>query len=107
MTNLEYVAHITPILPLFHKFHMKIHEVIEDIVANKIVISATGSAETLAGPYRNDYIFVLSFNKRGDKVTKVVEFVDSKAALDFTAKIRELDHSSEHLRQTANVPLVV
>ena len=32
-----------------------------------------------------------------------MEFVDSKATLDFTAKMAELDDSSHHLRQTANV----
>lgn len=103
LTNLEYVAHITPILPLFQNFQMDVHEIIVGIDGKKAVISATGSAETAVGPYCNEYIFVLSFNEKDDNVAKIVTFVDSHVSLSITEKMAAF----HNLTQVPNAALIV
>ena len=86
---------------------MQVHEIIEDVNANELVISASGSAQTAVGPYNNEYMFVLSFNENGDKATKIVTFVDSHVALSITEKIKALNNSSQNLAHTSNTALIV
>lgn len=52
---------------------------IEDPVANKVIVYAESTADTAAGKgtYGNEYFLLFEFNEAGDKITKMVEFVDS------------------------------
>ena len=53
------------------------------------MIRAYGSAETPVGPYANEYIWVLTFDASGDKVLKILEFVDSAFSARFGSELRK------------------
>jgi len=64
-------------------------EVMEDANENKVIVWATSQAhfydEVKDGglseeewAYKGEYVFILSMNKDGDKIERIVEFVDSK-----------------------------
>ena len=85
MDSAGYIARLGKILLAMRNFQMTVGDSdwIEDTVSGRIVVQATGKAETAAGPYFGNYILILSFDSAGEKLTKVVEMVDSKTVLDF------------------------
>lgn len=89
MTNAAFRAYMGTIMPLFQSFTPTINQLVEDAAANTIAIWASSVAQTVIGEYRNEYTLLLSFNAEGDKVTKIIEFVDSAYSKEFFARLRE------------------
>ena len=77
-----------PMLPYFSDFSATIHALIADTEANTVVIHATGQAKTIAGPYNNEYIFILHLNEDATKLKYVEEFVDSFVAKENGARLK-------------------
>lgn len=75
-------------MPVFHDFHPEIHEIVEDEPGNKVMMWVSSKAQSLIGPYNNEYTILLYFNEAGDKVKKIVEFVDSAYSKDFFTRLR-------------------
>ena len=44
-------------------------------------------AQSLIGPYGNEYMILLYFNEAGDKVERIVEFIDSAYSKDFFTRL--------------------
>ena len=51
---------------------------------------------TATGPFANEYIWFLRFDDKGEKITEIVEFFDSKAATDIRAQWAEAGLLESH-----------
>ncbi|EHY55745.1 hypothetical protein ABEF92_003278 [Exophiala dermatitidis] len=87
-TNDEFRQFIEPLLPVYRGFRLSFvnddsdsdsdnSETVVDVEKRKVVLHLKSHADTDAGPYENEYYFVLSMNEAGDLVDEVVEYLDS------------------------------
>jgi ketosteroid isomerase-like protein len=81
--NQKYRASLERLIKVFSNFSLTINDVIEDREARRICMYLRARADTLAGEYINEYIWTLSFNESGTKITEVKEFVDTVMNRDF------------------------
>lgn len=51
---------------------------IVDEVNRKVVLHMESHAESISGPYENEYIFILTFNEDGTLLKGLIEFLDSE-----------------------------
>ncbi|KUI69040.1 hypothetical protein VM1G_04671 [Cytospora mali] len=85
--NAEYREYFSSVMPAFQDFQPEIHELVEDERENKVIMWASSKGQTLIGPYGNEYMLLLYFNETGDKVKKIVEFVDSGFAKEYFPRL--------------------
>lgn len=76
-------------MPLFKDFNPVIHQLVEDESANTVAIWCSSTADTVIGPYGNEYVLVLYFNEAGDKVERLIEFVDTEYSKSFFGRLRK------------------
>ena len=87
--NVAFGEHISRLRDVMQKFPVTAKEVMEDEAKNMVIVHATSQAHfheefkddeisSEEWMYRGEYIFMLTMNESGDKVRKVVEFLDSK-----------------------------
>ncbi|KAF2128091.1 hypothetical protein P153DRAFT_405351 [Dothidotthia symphoricarpi CBS 119687] len=62
-------------------------DTIVDVEARRVVLHCTNRADTDAGKYRNEYVFILTINEDSRHVDKVVEFIDAAYTMDFKRRI--------------------
>lgn len=55
----------------------------------RVVCYSTLDSTTVVGPYQSEYVWFLRFDDSGDKITEIVEFVDSKATAEILSRVRE------------------
>ena len=77
-----------PMLPYFRDFKATIHGIVTDTLQDKVVIHASSKAATIAGPYNNEYMFILHLNEAGTQLKMVEEYVDSFRAKEQNWKLR-------------------
>ena len=77
------------LLPVFRNFSLTQHDIIEDLEARKIVLWLTARADTAAGEYRNEYIWILTFDESGNKVVDSKEYVDAIVNKEFFPKLSQ------------------
>jgi hypothetical protein len=88
MSNEFYVPNFTNnFAPYVRNYKFIINDLIEDEKANKVVIWGNSTSETDVGPYDNEYVLMLHFNEAGDKITRMLEFVDSNLSMVFIPKL--------------------
>jgi hypothetical protein len=88
LSNEEFAAQLSKIKGVIVKFAVKVKEVMEDPVQNRVMIWADGeptwanecmddglSEEEWA--YRAEYMFVLSMDESEEKIERIVEFLDT------------------------------
>ena len=68
---------------------MTVIKMLSDPEAHTVVIHATGSAETPAGPYQNEYVFFLTMDEAGDELVEVEEHIDSAFIAAWYPKLLE------------------
>jgi len=88
MTNDQWAAHGLSLKEVLVAFPVTPKEVFGHEASNQVTIWATSSAvfrddvkddeDSVDWSYFGEYIFVFSFNQAGDKVERVLEFLDSK-----------------------------
>lgn len=86
-SNSEYRQYFGAVMPFFQGFEPTIHDMVEDERGNKVTIWCSSVSETAVGRYANEYMILLYFNGAGDKVERVVEFVDSAYSRSFFARL--------------------
>ena len=74
---------------MFRNFTLTAHEVLEDVGARKVVMELDARADTAAGEYVNEYMWVLAFEEGGQRVVEVKEFVDTVMQRDFWPRLKE------------------
>lgn len=85
--NTDYEAHLDRLIPIFENFSLTIEDIIEDREAHRIVMYLKARADTLAGEYRNEYMWTLDFDETGDKIIRMHEFVDAVVNKEFWPKL--------------------
>ena len=87
-SNAEFEAHIKGLREIIKSFPVTPKEVIESESDNSVVVWATSRPyfypEFMDGDdkdwdYQGEYIFVLSFEQTGERIERVLEFLDSAA----------------------------
>lgn len=87
--NATYEKSLSSLTTVFQNFHLDVHDVIEDVDARKVVMWLSARADTAAGEYVNEYMWVLDFDEKGEKIVGVKEFVDTVMQRDFWPKLQE------------------
>ena len=65
---------------------MTIKEYLAVPAERRVVCFTALDATTTVGPYKNEYVWFLRFDESGQKITEIVEFLDSKAAAEILAR---------------------
>lgn len=89
LDNAAFAEHITHLHGIIKVFPVIPKEIIEDEKQNRVVIWASGhpqfydevmNKEGAVGEweYEGEYIFIISIDESGEKIERVIEFVDSK-----------------------------
>ncbi|CZR67671.1 uncharacterized protein PAC_17570 [Phialocephala subalpina] len=97
LDNTTYEAHMNQFGAVAQAFPMTIKEIMEDQTQNRVMIWATGGAtwkdEAMDSglsaeewKFEGEWMFIFSMDESGEKIDRVVEFVDTKA----TDKLRTL-----------------
>jgi ketosteroid isomerase-like protein len=88
----EFATLLETVIPIFRDFKLSVEDdkdTIVDVEARKVVLHLRSSAKTTAGPYKNQYIFILTISEDGEKVDGVMEFLDSKYTAQFLIRLSE------------------
>lgn len=85
--NAKYRAQLEQLKPIFANFRLEAHDTFEDEGANRICMYLRARADTVAGEYVNEYVWMLDFDESGKKITRVKEFVDTVMKRDFFPKL--------------------
>lgn len=62
----------------------------------RVVARSSVEAATPVGPYKNEYVWFLTFDDSGRKVVNVTEFVDALAAKELLGRLKESGYLDEH-----------
>lgn len=73
----------------FQNFDLTLQDTIEDVEARKICMWLVARADTAAGEYVNEYIWLMEFDEGGEKITSMKEYVDTVMQRDFFPKLRD------------------
>lgn len=82
----QFVEHVMLGIPKGFNFVTDEKAPLVDESAGKVVVFAKSRAETVAGLYANEYIFVVTMDENGTKVAGVDEFADATIVKDFLPK---------------------
>jgi hypothetical protein len=82
-------AYFFSIILYFRNFTVKINNIIEEAKVNKVAVWAESTADTDIGPYKNEYMLVFYLDERGEKVERILEFVDSANSVEFSPTLRK------------------
>ncbi|KAL8993661.1 MAG: hypothetical protein Q9169_006172 [Polycauliona sp. 2 TL-2023] len=77
---------------IFRNFSLTIDELIEDSsnpVCPRICMWLSARADTAAGEYVNEYVWLLDFDGSGERIVRTKEFSDNVMARDFFPKLKE------------------
>ncbi|MCJ1263672.1 hypothetical protein MMC22_003542 [Lobaria immixta] len=82
--------------PEFKNFKFDVHNIITDTESQKVVLQANGSADTIVGPYINEYVFILHATEDGTKLKLVEEFFDSLKSVEWLEKLKAAREAKEN-----------
>ncbi len=77
---------------IFRNFSLTLDELIEDSSNPKrprICMWLSARADTAAGEYVNEYVWLLDFDESGERIIRTKEFSDNLMARDFFPKLKE------------------
>jgi hypothetical protein len=83
MNNTAYQGFISTIMPYFSNFTVTVLDTYVDEAHNRVAMQALGSAESVVGPYRNEYVVMMKMTEDQTKVWEVREFIDSEIRAAF------------------------
>ena len=84
-----YADSLTKLNAIFYNFSLKIDDLVEDTQNHRICMWLTARADTMAGEYVNEYVWLLDFDETGKKIVRSKEYSDSVMARDFFPKLKE------------------
>ncbi|KAJ1549545.1 hypothetical protein HK405_012152 [Cladochytrium tenue] len=85
--NRAYRRYFERTLPSFSRFSAEVRDICVDTAARTACLWVTSSADSVAGPYANEYFFWIRTTDDGRAVVEVREFVDSAYSLSVFKKI--------------------
>ncbi|KAL9050132.1 MAG: hypothetical protein Q9206_005207 [Seirophora lacunosa] len=83
-----YTRSLTGLRTIFRNFTLTVDELIEDAGGQRICMWLSARADTEAGEYVNEYVWLLDFDEGGRKIVRTKEYSDSVMARDFFPKLR-------------------
>jgi len=86
--NTTYSSSLKKLTAIFHNFSLTINDLIEDKDAQRICLWLSAKADTLAGEYVNEYMWLLDFDAEGE-ILSSKEFSDSVMEREFYPKLRD------------------
>jgi hypothetical protein len=86
--NITYHRSLLKLRAIFHNFSITIKDLLEDHEANRICLSLNARADTMAGEYVNEYMWLLDFDETGKKITLSQEYSDTVMERDFFPKLK-------------------
>ncbi|MCJ1478853.1 hypothetical protein MMC13_007537 [Lambiella insularis] len=87
-SNAAYEARLRFILPAFHNFSLAVQDTLEDVAARKVCMWLYARADSRAGEYCNEYVWMMDFDE-GGRLLAVREYVDTAMQRDFFPRLRE------------------
>lgn len=85
--NAQYFSSLQKLRAVFHNFSLTVNDLLEDKDAGRICMWLGAKADTAAGEYINEYMWLLDFDADG-KILTSKEFSDSVMERDFSPKLR-------------------
>lgn len=85
--NTTYHSSLQKLVSVFHNFSLTTNDLLEDVGARRISLWLSARADTLAGEYVNEYVWLLDFDGEG-KIVGSREFSDSVMERDFWPKLK-------------------
>ena len=102
-SNVEYEDTLATKFAAFKDMKLEINDVTVDTMKQRSTVHSshiwTQSTAGQLWDWPMEFIWILDLNKEGDKVTRILEFVDTHAAMTFGNKIKQGDidgHASSH-----------
>ncbi|KEF56062.1 uncharacterized protein A1O9_07643 [Exophiala aquamarina CBS 119918] len=83
----RHIEFLMPLVPDGFKVNARYKEPMVDEAARKVAVFAKCSANTVAGPYHNEYIFIIHLNEDGTLADKVEEFLDSSLVRELESRL--------------------
>ena len=87
--NAAYEQSLRWVITAFRNFSLTVQDIVEDVQARKICLWLVARADTAAGEYVNEYMWLMDFDESGEKITSMKEYVDAIMQRDFFPKLRE------------------
>ena len=75
--NTTYFNSLIKLRAIFHNFSLVINDLLEDKDNRRICMSLSARADTAAGEYVNEYMWLLDFDESGTKITRSKEYSDT------------------------------
>ena len=92
MTNEQWAGHLRAVQPILATLAVTPKEIYEHEGSNQVTVWATSDAKFreeakgedggLEWRYCGEYVFILFFEEAGDRIERVVEFMDSKRVVE-------------------------
>lgn len=83
LNNTAYRGYFSGILPYFKNFNVTVMDAYVDEQANRVALQASSTAESVIGPYANEYVLMMKMTECQTQVVEIREFVDSEASAMF------------------------
>ena len=75
-------------IPLFKNMRFHVLSMIVDEKQSKVCVHAKSEADSVIGPFGNEYSMFLTMTEDHEQVVEVLEFVDSKYSDEFLVRLR-------------------
>ena len=112
MTNEQFAAHLSSLKTMVAHLPVTPKEIFEHEGSNQVTIWATSNAtfreeakdedSGIDWSYHGEYIFILSLNPAGDKIERIVEFLDSKRVVEVGELIKRARHNLAMRKEKEN-----
>jgi hypothetical protein len=83
LNNTAYKEFISSIIPYFDNYTVTVTDTYVDEVQNRVAMQALGSADSVVGPYRNEYVIMMKMTSDQSEVWEIREFIDSEVRAAF------------------------
>jgi len=85
--NATYFSSLQKLRAISHNFSLTINDLLEDKEKRRICMQLSARADTVAGEYVNEYIWLYDFDDNG-KIVVAKEFLDSVMEREFYPKLK-------------------
>ncbi|MCJ1449881.1 hypothetical protein MMC28_000209 [Mycoblastus sanguinarius] len=86
--NATYANSLHNLRAIFQNFSLTVNDLLEDKEARRICLYLSARADTMAGEYINEYMWLLDFDESGKKILQSKEYSDTAVARDFYPKLQ-------------------
>ena len=83
LNRTAYITYFSSLLPFFDNFTVTVTGQYVDEERNQVALQAFSKADSVLGPYGNEYVVMMKMTECQTQVYEVREFVDSEASAHF------------------------